>query len=353
MRLRSCGVTTRAVGGCGSASGGVASGGMGGGIGGSTNCETIGSMIPMRMITRSIARAAAAVNTPTHTLTPIPCVQDLSQLFTQHETIVPTGWDNISLSNMRLSMYDLQERKVYLIEPPKRDLSDIVMVRIRSAKDIKKIPRASGAYFIVTNEPVKHMFRSPSVVIPDPLPDGRIIIYNGITDNLPKRAEQHLLRNMSRGMSGISVDLLMGEQPDSHTKRMWASQVKVEKRKLPYVRIRATGAQSPMPTPVGPASPLSSQRMKAAREFNWPMSREDVLDGIHLSEEEQEFIRVQPEDEDLYFCNGINVRSAKHAPYDWYFAYCVCTPITIRAEMEKEWRARYGTPQLCSYMEGR
>ena len=198
---------------------------------------------------------------------------------------------------------------------PDANLSEIPYVTITKEEDVKKIPKTNGAYWIVTNEPVNHsMFGNKE--FPAKIGDFEII-YNGIAGNLQGRAKAHLLRTKCAGMSGISVDLYMGDQrPSSHIKAAFST-----KKKVPYIDGRRVVTQSD-------------------------------LQKLALSSQERAWLGQQGSDDEILFWNGINVLWSKHRPFEWRFYFYEGEKMMTNI-IEDKWRERYGKPRLCSYNGGR
>lgn len=198
---------------------------------------------------------------------------------------------------------------------PDAALSQIPYVVITRQEDLKNVPKTNGAYWIVTNEPVNHsMFGNKE--FPVKIGDFEII-YNGIAGDLQGRAKAHLLRTKCAGMSGISVDLYMGDQcPKSHIKAAFST-----KKKVPYIGGQRVATQSD-------------------------------LQKMALSSQELAWLKQQCDEDEILFWNGINVLWPKHRPFEWRFYYFEEEKI-MTDMIENKWRERYGKPRLCSYNDGR
>ena len=126
-------------------------------------------------------------------------------------------------------------------------------------------------------------------------------------------------------MSGIGVDILTtGEAVESHTKIVCSSALSITK-KTPYKRCQ-------------------TQKLEI----------HDLHENFNLSPEELTFLHNNNNNNaTIYFQNGINVASPKHAPYDWYVYFQEIESHSVRDIVENTWRREYGMPRLCSYKEGR
>lgn len=221
--------------------------------------------------------------------------------------------DTLSAQSI-LSRYGLTELLTVPIIGPQ--LVELKCVTVATADDINLIPKVGGVYFIVTNEPVNHTFHCHK--LPIPIGDGYEIIYNGTAQDLRDRAKKHLMRTVSKGMSGISMDILMDESVESHTKCCYSPS---QRKKTPYV------VKEPI------------------------KSIENVL-KLHLSDDEKTFVTNNAKST-LYFRNGINVSDAKHSGYTFKYYYQELQSHSVRDIIETTWRKNNGVPRLCSYTEGR
>jgi hypothetical protein len=223
-------------------------------------------------------------------------------------------FESLSIDDV-LSHYGLTELTTLVPIGPKLD--NIKYVVLTCIEDVEKIPKnKGGVYFIATNEPVHHTFHRH--VLPEVLEDGSEIIYNGTAQDLRDRAKKHLLRMVSKGMSGISLDILMNEDVESHTKCCYAPN---NKKKTPYI------AKNPI------------------------KSLDDVM-KLALSEDEKCFITNNTKST-IYFRNGINVLDSKHSPYTYKFYFQEIDSHCVRDIVETTWRKKNGIPKLCTYTEGR
>lgn len=223
--------------------------------------------------------------------------------------------NELSLEDI-LNEYNLQE--LITVQRIDAQLEGLSYVTIESMDDFKQIPKGKGGvYFIVTNEPIDHSFHYHKM--PQRLTDGYEIIYNGTAQDLQDRAKKHLFRSVSKGMSGISIDLLTtGEKVESHTKCCYDAN---KRAKTPFVngtRIAST----------------------------------EQLESMNFSEHEKEYIRNH-QGQTLYFKNGINALDEKHNKYSYRFYYQIILSHSVRDIVETTWRKKNGVPRLCTYTEGR
>ncbi len=223
-------------------------------------------------------------------------------------------FESLSINDV-LSHYNLTELRT--VPPIGPKLDNIKHVVLTCIEDFEKIPKSKGGvYFIVTNESVNHTFHRHS--LPQVLEDGFDIIYNGTAQDLRDRAKKHLLRMVSKGMSGISVDILMDEDVESHTKCCYAPN---NKKKTPYIATKA---------------------IKCI----------DDVKKLALSEVERSFITSNT-NSTIYFRNGINAFDSKHLPYTFKFYFQEIDSHCVRDIIETTWRKKNGVPKLCTYTEGR
>lgn len=204
-----------------------------------------------------------------------------------------------------------------LLSIPDDNLNNVNKVELINIKNFDLIPPLPGVYWITTNAPISHKFNSQRS--PKLLSNGHNIIYNGISSNLNGRMREHLLRSEICGRSGISVDLFMLNGEYSHSK----------------VALHLPPKGKKVPT-------INSSRIKS----------KDVALNLFLSKEEQEFI-VGFTGNTIWFLNGIDIYSEKHKHYEWNVFFISNIGERYRDVIEKEWRVKYGTPQLCSYISGR
>lgn len=221
---------------------------------------------------------------------------------------------NIFSENESLENFNLFLEKMWI---PNEKLDGCEKILLKDKKDFDLIPKTSGAYWILTDEIVKHSMdlhtRKPNKI------NGFDIIYNGIAGDLNSRAKEHLYREKCEGQSGISVDLYI------ETKKISDSHVKYacgKGKKVPYLL-----------------------------EKNGKISCKEDVFLLNLSNEEIEFVKNCNEDY-IKFWNGINISWNKHKNFNWYFCYYKSiSPLTEL--IEKKWRNVYGKPRLCSYTTGR
>ncbi len=190
-------------------------------------------------------------------------------------------FESLSVNDV-LTTYGLSE--LLAIVPIGPQLNNIKHITFTQLDDFDKIPKGKGVYFIATNEHVVHTFHRHS--LPVVLEDGYEIIYNGTAQDLRDRAKKHLLRTVSKGMSGMSIDILMNEDVESHTKCCYAPS---NKKKTPYIA------------------------------KNQIQCLDDVM-SLSLSEDEKSFI-ANNKNKTIYFRSGINVFDGKHLAYTYKFYY--------------------------------
>lgn len=219
---------------------------------------------------------------------------------------------------------DKIHNKIYVIDVPDSKLTGVPSIHIQGARDIEKIPKIQGIYWIATNEPIAHCLNR-GVNLPNNLNEHFRIIYSGSSCDMRNRAKQHLLRTHGAygTMSGISVDILQSAPTNksSHTKCLWS-----------------------------PANNKKIPKLLKSKKYVRPLIKEDIIRNMHLLPEEQYYISKTDE---IFFKNGINVQDEKHLPYQWIFYYLPVSSHSIRDFVEIEWRKLYGIPILCSYNEGR
>lgn len=193
-------------------------------------------------------------------------------------------------------------------------LESIPFIEVKTAEDIKKIPKSCGCYWIWTNEPVAHTMHRAN--LPLKIDDGEII-YNGVaTENVRDRLAKHLLGHPSAKYSAICLDLHMPPIPASHVKRAMSPD---PKKKVPYID-------------------------------DAPVKTHEQLFKMNLSQEEIDFASLNKE---LYFRNGINVTDPKHQRYSFRAYYLTDIEPGLASYYEIQWRAMHGRPRLCSYKSGR
>lgn len=214
-------------------------------------------------------------------------------------------------------IHDFGLTELLTIAPLDGTLAHMKHVIVKGPEDLEGIPKKTGGvYFIATDEPIYHSFNRKNH--PKKLEGGFEIFYNGTADDLRERAKKHLLRTKSKGMSGVSMDILMDEEVESHTKCCFSQD---KKKKTPFV---------------------NNERIK---------SIDDVY-KLRLTEENRAYIRENP-GKTLYFRNGINVSDAKHKDFTFRFYYQAIESHSVRDMIEIGWRKKNGIPKLCSYSEGR
>ena len=212
------------------------------------------------------------------------------------------------------------------IKLPNGKLKHVDFVVVHAESDIVKVPTGPGVYWITTTEPLGHFMHPHLDKIPSKFgSDDREIIYNGVSSNLRSRLKNHLLRKTSKGLSGISLDILCDKlAPASHTKLLLSGDKGNKKRKVPY---RING--------------------KKIRKLS------DVR-KMFLSKDEKTFLTDCHDTESyLFLCNGIDVRTSKHRRFEFRLYYIPIDNHSIRDMFETRWRKKYGVPRLCSYIEGR
>ncbi|KAJ3348141.1 hypothetical protein GGF32_006386 [Allomyces javanicus] len=227
---------------------------------------------------------------------------------------------------LRPCFVDVVTNKVVEVPVLSRTVDEAARIRVTSSTDLAAIPTGPGAYWILTDEPVRHCLNSGKSLWSHG--DGLAVVYNGGSCNLRQRARQHLLRkdHESRpgSQSGISVDLLTDEsllasKTVSHLKYAWTP----DARKLPKIVQR-----------------------DSVRKVQ---SRDDLKD-LYLTSTEREYLDTHDR---VFFKNGIDVGDPKHRDWTWIFAYVPIPSHTLREYVEQTWRKVHGTPVLCTYTEGR
>lgn len=205
---------------------------------------------------------------------------------------------------------------------PDKNLSELKYVLLKSKEDFAKLPKTNCAYWIVTNEPIRHSMCSPSKYdFPKEIEGVGEIIYNGVSKNLKSRIENHLLRKKCEGQSAISVDLLISsDKPNSHVKFAFKKDFKKN------------------------TNPFLIERKSRITSY------EDLFD-LNISVQEKTFLK-NSNNNNVYFWNGINVLWDKHVNYDWFVYYYECEDI-MSSIIENQWRERFGKPKLCTYNGGR
>lgn len=254
----------------------------------------------------------------------ITWVENVQYMTSTIETISLSFSSDERISKCIPCLYDEAKNTFLKIEIPDASLSGLTSIRITKEEDLIRIPKTGGNYWILTDEPVRHVLHAGKKC-PTILSSGLTVVYNGVSGSLQGRAKEHLLREDSKGgfgaQSGISLDL-MKESPtkkSSHAKCIWA-----EKKKIPKVLLGGS--------------------------YKKPSSKNEVIDAMHLSADEKENARGK---EELYFKNGIHVQDTKHIPYTWLFVFVPISVHSIRDYVENEWRNIHGVPVLCSYTSGR
>jgi hypothetical protein len=210
------------------------------------------------------------------------------------------------------------ERKVRI---PDEKLEEVDSVLLKREQDFEKIPDKGGCYWIWTNEPVCHrLHKNP---IPRKMGVGEII-YNGIAkDDVRLRIKRHLLGQEHDQWSAISLDIYP-HRSTSHRKKAMSSEGKV-----PYV-----------------ASPDRKD------ELLEQIRNKDLLGRLFLSRREREYIAGSRKGTH-FFRNGINILEAKHKKYRFIVYFITGLNWLYLEYIEKNWRAKYGLPKLCSYSSGR
>jgi len=211
---------------------------------------------------------------------------------------------------------DLEET----LKIPDISLSDVPSVLITKETDLNQIPeKEGGCYWIWTDESVNHKLHKNK--IPSKINGGRII-YNGIAkDDVRGRVKHHLFGEIGQGWSGISMDLLF-DNPKSHAKLAMTTQ-KESRKKVAFL--------------------LDNRKI----------NNKILLLELSLAENEKAFVEKTKNDE-IYFRNGINVTEKKHRGHKFVVYYITgLKSMTYLEFIEKAWRQKYHTPQLCSYISGR
>jgi hypothetical protein len=235
-------------------------------------------------------------------------------------------------ANLKFCLYDEVNDIIYKINIPDEKLQGITMITITNIEDMKKIPKMSGCYWIITNAPIKHCFNKGNKT-PEPILENHYILYNGVANSLQNRAEEHLLRHAENSgfgtISGISVDIICKNIKGSHAKCVWSN----KKKKLPKI-----------------LHILPNKTTK--NTYKSISNKKDIIENLYLSPSEKEYISNQNHEE-IYFKNGINISNDKHKSYKWIFGYLEESNNVLRTYIETQWRIHYGIPILCSYSCGR
>jgi hypothetical protein len=186
---------------------------------------------------------------------------------------------------------------------PSQDLRDVPY----DTYPFNNVPKEPGCYFIWTTEPVHHTFNSSTQTFEF---DGGKVIYNGeASGSLHGRMRDHLMSKYGQDRSGISLDLFKGTPAKyQHYKKAYSK----DKCKLPGL---------------------------IAGHSDLNLTEEETL--------------IRGTQDTVYFRNGIDMRDPKHQGYEFRFYYISGISKAYMSFIEIEWRARYGTPRLCSYHKGR
>lgn len=280
---------------------------------------------------------------PTNTIESVPTIRSIpGEPMVEIVQLELSNKTNQTLAGTKTTFYDMVNNKIYEILIPDNELSKLTHVTLRNMDDLKQIPKETGCYWILTNEPINHCFNSGNHC-PVVLSDGFSVVYNGVAAELRGRAKQHLLRQCSKGSfgstSGISVDLLKETEvikggSKSHVKWMWQQANAAKKHKLPKI-LKCRGALG-----------SDNQYYQIQRDT----SKQEILDTLHLSQSEKEMAAKR---EELIFKNGIDVTDEKHAVYTWKFVFVPISDHGLRDCVERKWRIEYGVPILCTYKDGR
>lgn len=199
---------------------------------------------------------------------------------------------------------------------PNATLEEVDFNILKSIENIENIPSGGGCYWIWTNEPIIHSLHKNRT--PEKFDDGEII-YNGIAkDDVKGRIKQHLFADMEADWSGISVDIYMNKS-ESHRKKAFSVAKRV---KVPYIN-------------------------------HQPIKTIDKLLELHLSEEEKYYIEKNRSETTFYFRNGVNLNDEKHKNYEYRVYHIIGLRSIYLEYIEKQWRAEFGLPRLCSYSSGR
>jgi hypothetical protein len=213
-----------------------------------------------------------------------------------------------------------EEKKFYQIiqqlEIPDCSLEGVPFILAKSIDDFENIPNGGGCYWIWTNEPINHVLHKHH--LPQGF-DGGEIIYNGIAqDDVKGRAKHHLLGEVDAGWSGVSIDLYLRGDTQSHRKKAMSSRTR---SKAPY---------------------LSNQ----------PIRTVEQLKQLNLSQDELDYVENNALSE-YFFRNGIHILDSKHQPYQYRVYFITGLTSLYLAFIEKQWRQFCGLPRLCSYSSGR
>jgi hypothetical protein len=212
----------------------------------------------------------------------------------------------------------IKNNRVLRIRPPTRHLTGLKHVDVKGPTDIKSLPVTQGNYWIATNECIEHSFH-PGTTHPFPkkLRNGLQVVYNGIASDIQSRIKQHLCRQTSKGMSGISLDLLLeADATLSHTKLAFH------------------------PTRGG------------IHSADGKLQHSSQLCSLPFSAKEKRWLH-RNKDSAVYFKNGIDVADYKHRKHQWRVYYVECPNKFVNDIVEKQWRRANGLPRLCTYSEAR
>jgi hypothetical protein len=200
------------------------------------------------------------------------------------------------------------------VQIPNGCLRGVSRVALDSPQDFNSIPDSGGCYWIWTDEHVIHSMHNR--VIPNKFDGGRVI-YNGLAkDNLRLRISYHLRSEHDATWSGISMDIFMGRSK-SHRKRTFGK----GSFKVPFI----------IGTPI--------------------MSKHNLL-KLRFTKTEQNYIVASHGA--IFFRNGIDIFDHKHRRFK-YKVYFIAdlNSVSYLNFIEHEWRLKFGSPQLNSYISGR
>ncbi len=229
----------------------------------------------------------------------------------------------IKYNNNWIKEEDKFKKAIIGIKIPEFNLSNVDFVEIKNRQDLNNIVpvlgHAGGCYWIWTNEPINHYFHKNK--IPTGFNGGEVI-YNGIAkDDIRGRISNHLFSTEHEDRSGISIDIYKHLSSSHHKKACSLS------GKVPFV--------------------FNNVEREYLRVVN-----KTLLNKLNLSKDEKEYIKSTVFDK-YYFRNGIDITEDKHKKHEYRIYYIIGLSSLYIEHIEKEWRANYGLPKLCSYSSGR
>lgn len=206
---------------------------------------------------------------------------------------------------------------------PARDLSDLEYVDIKSYKDFELIPKDGGAYWIATDEHIKHStnkYDDQRVSF-----NGLEVIYNGMSSSgVRGRIMQHLNRidkNEIGGQSGISIE--------------------------PSCRFSQSHSKKLLHPGNGHSLYFNGKRIRTIEQINEMDLPKEYMDNIN------EAINSEKNKGVVYMRNGIDVLDEFHSKYTWRVYFLTGVPHEYADFVERKWRVNYGQPRLNTYISGR